>query len=106
MVEMRQAVIHLIAMELIYPINLVGFDYAAGTGEVITRDGEFIGYWTFHADEDQDVGRIDFVPLGHKDVLVAEDMSVLDSGLHVGMALSKLGRAIREWHESETGHAI
>ena len=36
---------HLDTVELKYPINLMGAEDGAENGDVVTRDGEFLGTW-------------------------------------------------------------
>ena len=86
-------------MELTYPINFVGFENGDVSGEVITRDGEFLGNWTFTKDEAKDTGAFHFVVDGESEPLFSEGFAFLDSRLKTGLALSTICRSIREWHE-------
>ena len=98
-------------MELIYPINFVGYDewvesgctHELASGDVISRDGEFLGKWrvvNYDLEEDNPGGRCEFVPDGQSGVKFEEDIGLLDSGLRRGLALSQITRKIREWHEA------
>lgn len=87
-------------MELQYPINLVGIQDDATSGDVITRDGEFIGAWTFTKDGES--GTICFTADGESAPMFSEDVGVPDSGLMTGLAMSRLCGSIREWHEAQS----
>ncbi|WP_170765316.1 hypothetical protein [Ruegeria lacuscaerulensis] len=85
-------------MELTYPINFVGFEHGATSGDVITRDGEILGSWTFIKDE-EDTGEFQFFADGETEPMFTEGVAFLSSGLRVGMALSTICRTIRDWHD-------
>jgi len=86
-------------MELTYPINFVGLENGDVSGEVITRDGEFLGNWTFTKDEAEDTGEFLFIVDGETEPLFSEGFAFLDSRLKTGLALSTISRSVREWHE-------
>ncbi len=101
----------MIVMDLRYPINFVGYDewvasgytHELAGGDVITRDGEFLGKWRavdYNLEEDNPGGRYEFVLDGQSEVKFAEDIGVIDSGLRRGLALSEITRKVREWHEA------
>ena len=87
-------------MKLAYPINLVGFDERAVCGDVITRDGEFLGTWAFVTDEDDETGMFHFTVDGESEPKFSTSVPFLSSGMLTGMAMSELCRSIRDWHES------
>lgn len=87
-------------MELTYPINLVGFEDGFERGDVLTRDGEYLGIWKFLKDEDNETGVFHFVADGENEPMFSEDVPVLSSGLRIGMAMSELCHSIRDWHEA------
>ncbi|QFT82022.1 hypothetical protein FIU89_15460 [Roseovarius sp. THAF27] len=91
---------YLAVMELTYPINLVGFESDVERGDVVTRDGEYLGVWTFIKDEDNETGVIHFVADGESEPIFTENIPFLSSGMRTGMAMSDLCRAIRDWHET------
>jgi len=86
-------------MEFTYPINFVGFENGDTSGEVITRDGEFLGNWTCEKDEARDSGAFHFVVDGESEPLFSEGFAFLDSRLKTGLALSAICRSIRDWQE-------
>jgi hypothetical protein len=99
-------------MDLIYPINFVGHDewmesgYSLGLagGDVITRDGEFLGVWRvveYDPEADDKGGRYEFILDGQDVVKFSKKFAPLDSGINRGLALSNLTRAIKEWRETE-----
>ena len=100
------------AMDYIYPINFVGHDEwldigykpKLAQGDVVTRDGEFLGMWRVvdydHGDE-YSSGRIEFITDGESTVKFAEDFAALDIRTSRGFALSQLTRTIRAWHEEQ-----
>ncbi len=90
---------YVVVMELTYPINFVGFENGDVSGEVITRDGEFLGNWTFEKDEAEDTGAFHFTVDGESEPLFTEGFAFLDSRLKTGLALSTICRSIREWLE-------
>lgn len=73
-------------MDYIYPINLVGhnewldsgYEPKLAQGDVVTRDGEFLGMWRVvgydHVDE-YSSGRIEFILDGENTVKFAEDFA-------------------------------
>lgn len=87
-------------MELQYPINLVGIEGGASSGDVITRDGEFVGAWTFYKAGDS--GTLHFTADGESEPMFSEGVGILDSGMLTGLAMSRLCGSIRDWHE---GHS-
>lgn len=100
-------------MDLIYPINFVGHDewmesgYAldlAG-GDVITRDGEFLGTWRvvdYDPTSEDEGGQYEFIVDGQTNVMFSEDFAFLDVRVSRGRALQILNRTIRVWHEGST----
>ena len=90
-------------MELQYPVNLIGIEDDAESGEVLTRYGEYLGTWRFAKDEQEEIGVISFTKNGDAEPIFSEGVPFLDSGMLTGMAMSKLCRAINEWHEAEDG---
>jgi hypothetical protein len=97
---MSGAALYVASMELAYPINLVGFGEGLKQGDVLTRDGEYLGVWTFIEDEDNETGVFDFVADGESEPMFTETVPVLSSGMRTGMAMSDLCRSIRDWHEA------
>ena len=99
-------------MDLIYPINFIGHDEWLNSGyepklargDVITRDGEFLGSWQVvdydHKDE-YSSGRFESRLNGESAGKFAEDFAILDVRTSRGLALSNLTRTISEWHENE-----
>ena len=87
-------------MDLQYPINLVGIEDGAVSGDVITRDGEFIGAWVFAKEGES--GTIHFTADGESAPMFSEGVGVLDSGLLTGLAMSRLCSSIRDWHDAES----
>ena len=85
-----------------YPINLVGMDTGDITGDVVTKHGEFVGTWTLREDPATSSGVLTFVEDGGSAPMFREDIGVVDSGLHRGMAMSQLCAAIRDWHDAES----
>lgn len=86
-------------MKLTYPVNLAGFEDGADHGDVLTRDGEYLGVWTFIKDEDNDTGVFHFVADGENEPMFSEGVPVLSSGMWTRMSMSELCRSIRDWHE-------
>lgn len=97
-------------MDLNYPINLVGheewvesgYEPALANGDVITRDGEFIGIWRV-ADyflEDDYLDQVyEFIPHSQEAPVLSEVIGPAFSRSAMGMALSAFSDAIREWHD-------
>lgn len=97
-------------MELTYPINFVGHDEWLNSGyepklsqgDVVTRDGEFLGTWrVVDYDHEDSSGRFEFVLDGEDVVKFSEDFAMLDIRTSRGFALSRLTRTVREWHEGQ-----
>jgi hypothetical protein len=88
-------------MELTYPINLIGFEDGSPSGDVLTRDGEYLGTWTFAKDENNETGVFRFVADGESGPKFSDSVVFLSSGMLTGMAMSKLCRSIRDWHEEQ-----
>lgn len=88
-------------MELPYPINLMGIDDEASDGDVLTREGEYLGTWTLIRDEPDDGGVLHFVEDGKSEPLFSEAILILSSGVHFGRAMSNLCASVRRWHESQ-----
>ncbi|WP_276718111.1 hypothetical protein [Pseudooceanicola nitratireducens] len=86
-------------MELLYPINLVGFEEDETSGDVVTRFGEFLGVWTFVRNDAEDRGVFTFTPDGSDAPLFVQTANSLESGLMVGRALSDFCSEIRDWHD-------
>ncbi|MBU1827442.1 MAG: hypothetical protein KJ731_03035 [Alphaproteobacteria bacterium] len=84
-------------MELRYPINFIGHEEGATKGDVLTRDGEYLGTWFFYGDDES--GDFHFVADGETEPMFSEGVSFRRSGLLEGMALSSICRSIREWFE-------
>ena len=100
-------------MDLAYPINFVGVDEwmdsvyqpELAQGDVITRDGEFLGIWRVVDYDHEDAyssGRFEFIVDGQDVVKFSEDFDMLDVRIHRGSAMSRLCRTIKEWHESQS----
>ncbi|WP_448327699.1 hypothetical protein [Sulfitobacter sp. M13] len=99
-------------MDLIYPINFVGHDewLASGyalelaRGDVITRDGEFLGTWRvveYDPGNECSSGSFEFVKDGEDIAKFAEGFALLDVRANRGFALLNLTRSIREWHDAQ-----
>ncbi len=98
------------AMEYTYLINIVGhdewlnsgYDPNLAQGDVVTRDGEFLGAWRVvdydHKDE-YSSGRFEFVADGEDTVKFAEEFAALDIRTSRGLALLQLTRAIKVWYK-------
>jgi hypothetical protein len=97
-------------MELRYSINLVGHDkwmesgYAldCAEGDVITKDGEFIGRWRvaeYDPTLDDDGGQYEFIEDGHAVPKFVEGFAFLDFRGSRGLAMTKLLESIGEWHD-------
>ena len=86
-------------MELKYPINLIGLEEGATTGEVLTSYGEYLGVWVFIVSECDESSFFQFTAHGENEPLFIERVGVLDSGMLKGLAMSKLCSSIRDWHE-------
>lgn len=67
-----------------FPVNLVGYPEDP-KGDVVTRDGEFLGQWRMSGHEA--LVFIDFIPVGSNEVLFCEHF--------IGILCSN----IREWHD-------
>ncbi len=93
-IEARQ----LQTVELRYPINLMG----AEDGAVVTRDGEFLGTWSFEKNEAEETGTFHFIADGEAEPKFSEGVPFLTSGMLTGLAMSKLCRSIRDWHEGQS----
>ena len=83
-----------------------GYALALAGGDVITRDGEFLGVWRVveydpKADGDGDGGRYEFILDGQDSVKFSEGFAFLDIRASRGLALSTLARAIKEWLETK-----
>lgn len=100
------------AMDYIYPINFVGHDewldsgyeLKLAQGDVVTRDGEFLGMWRvvdYDQEDEYSSGRIEFIVDGESTVKFTEDFAALDIRTSRGFALSQLTRTIRLWHEEQ-----
>lgn len=89
-------------MELRYPINLVGADDQAEKGDVVTRDGEFLGTWSFDKNEAEETGTFHFTAFGEAEPMFSEGVAFLTSGMLTGLAMSKLCRSIRDWHGGQS----
>ncbi|UTH49847.1 hypothetical protein KBW81_07380 [Loktanella salsilacus] len=99
-------------MDYIYPINFVGhdewldsgYDSELAQGDVVTRDGEFLGRWRvvdYDQKDEYSSGRIEFIVDGESSVKFTEDFAALDIRNSRGFALSQLTRTIRVWHEEQ-----
>lgn len=99
-------------MDYIYPINFVGHDEWLSSGyeprmaqgDVVTRDGEFLGTWRVvdydHENENLS-GRFEFILDGESTVKFSEDFAALDIRVSRGFAMSKFSRTIKVWHEEQ-----
>lgn len=98
-------------MDLIYPINFLGYDkwiesgYALNLaiGDVITRDGEVVGKWRvveYDPRTDDAGGRFEFIAEDQTGITLSEEFAFLDYRISRGLALSNLTRAVKQWHES------
>jgi len=88
-------------MELTYPINLIGLEDDAATGDVLTRYGEYLGIWAFIKDAEKETGVFQFIIDGESEPLFSEIVGVLSSGMLTGFAMSRLCRSIHDWHEEK-----
>ncbi|NBR89978.1 MAG: hypothetical protein EBS68_08700 [Rhodobacteraceae bacterium] len=97
-------------MELRYSINLVGHDewmesgYSLdrAKGDVITKDGEFIGRWRvaeYDPASDDAGGKYEFFEDGHIIPKFVEGFAFLDFRGSRGLAMTKLLDSIGEWHD-------
>jgi hypothetical protein len=86
-------------MELRYPINLMGAEDGAQSGDVVTKYGEFLGTWRFEQNAEEDTGVFHFIAVGESEPMFSEDVAFLTSGMLTGRAMSNLCRSIRDWHE-------
>jgi hypothetical protein len=93
---------HLDTLELKYPINLMGAEGGAEKGDVVTRDGEFLGTWSFDKDEAEETGVFHFTAFGEAEPTFSEGVAFLTSGMLTGLAMSNLCRSIREWHDGQS----
>jgi hypothetical protein len=93
---------HLGTLELKYPINLMGAEGGAEKGDVVTRDGEFLGTWSFDKNEAEETGVFHFAPCGETEPKFSECVAFLTSGMLTGLAMSNLCRSIRDWHEGQS----
>lgn len=89
-------------MELRYPINLMGAGDGAENGDVVTRDGEFLGTWSFEKDEAEETGVFHFTADGEVEPKFSEGVAFLTSGMLTGLAMSNLCRSIRDWHDGQS----
>jgi len=87
-------------MELSYPINLIGLADGLSSGDVLTRDGEYLGTWKLDRDEQTDRGALHFIEDGTTEPLFSEPIPALDIGMAFGRAMSDLCAAIRGWHDA------
>ena len=88
-------------VELRYPINLMGAEGGAENGDVVNRDGEFLGTWSFAKNEAEETGIFHFTADGEAEPRFSESVPFLTSGLLTGQAMSNLCRSIRDWHEGQ-----
>lgn len=88
-------------MKLTYPINLIGLENGASSGDVVTRDGEYLGTWMLVVDEVADSGEFQFFVDGDKEPKFSEYVSFLDSRTNRGMAVSNLCGTIRQWRDED-----
>ena len=89
-------------MELEYPINLIGIENGAQSGDVLCRYGEVLGRWELETTGEHDgiaMGELHFTPHGGTERLFSEGIPSMESGLLFGKAMSFLCASIREWHE-------
>lgn len=90
-----------IRMEFIYPINFVGYERGDSSGEVVTRDGEYLGKLILDKDDEEMSGEFRFIADGENELLFSEAVDFLDSGLHMGLALSTICQSIHTWHKGK-----
>jgi hypothetical protein len=99
-------------MEYIYPINLVGqdewlnsgYEPKLAQGDVVTRDGEFLGTWRvvdYDHEDEYSSGQFEFVLDGEDAVKFVETFAMLDVRTSRGFALSQITRTIKEWHDNK-----
>lgn len=88
-------------MDLTYPINLIGLADGSSSGDVLTRDGEYLGTWRLDRDEQNDQGVLHFIEDGSAEPMFTEAIPLLDSGMLFGRAMSDLCAAIRDWHDAQ-----
>ena len=69
-----------------YPINLVGFEGGADSGDVVTHEGEYLGTWRFDGCEEFE--QHEFIPDGETEPIFSDHF--------IGL----LCRRIAEWHEN------
>lgn len=93
---------HLDTVELKYPINLMGAEGGAEKGDVVTREGEFLGAWSFEKNEAEETGMFHFTAYGEAEPTFSESVPVLTSGMLTGLAMSNLCRSIRDWHDGQS----
>jgi hypothetical protein len=86
-------------MQLIYPINLVGYEEGNASGDVITKYGEYLGTWTAIRNSEGDVTSFQFIALGEEAPRYSQRVSLPGSGLHVGLALREICIDVGAWHE-------
>lgn len=100
-------------MDLIFPINFIGhnewmesgYALALASGEVVSRDGEFLGKWrvvNYKPEEYDSGGCYEFIKDGQTEVMFQRQFGILDSRGSRGFALSEITRDIKEWHENQT----
>jgi len=85
-------------MELDYPVNLYGYDYGEETGDVLSRHGEFLGAWKITPTGPEEVNgsaKIQFYEVASDKPIFTEEIVSYGSGLHTGMAISKICKRIR-----------
>lgn len=100
-------------MDLTFPINFIGHDewlesgyaLALASGDVVTRDGEFLGKWRvadYDLEEDNAGGRYEFIKDGQTEVMFIKQFGILDSRGSRGSALSEITRTIIKWNEERS----
>ncbi len=92
---------HLQTVELRYPINLMGAEDGAENGDVVTRDGEFLGTWSFDKNEAEETGTFHFTADGEAEPKFSESVPFLTSGMLTGLLFFQADDGIRDWHEGQ-----
>lgn len=90
-------------MDLVYPINLVGFEVTDAGGDVVTRDGEYLGTWSFtvRQEDGEELGALAFTADGSGESMFMIDVGSIEHTFGVGFALSEMHALIKKWHQSQ-----
>ena len=92
---------HAAVVKPVYSSNFVGFEGGATSGDVITRNGEFLGTSAFATDEEAESGMFHFIADGNSDPVFSSLVPLLGSGMLTGMAMSDTCSSIRDWHDDQ-----